>query len=399
MQNSLLLILSILVLISYLFEVISPRTKIPSVLLVLSLGISIKQLLIYLAIPAPILDHVLPLLGTIGLILIVFEGALELPVDRTNVPMIRKSVLSSLISLILTSACIAFFFKIAFAASLQQGMLYAIALSVISSAIAVPTARLFSKEQSSFIVFESSFSDIIGVLLFNFFLLNEKITPMSGVNFILQIFFSLIISILGTAVLVFLLNNLKHKIRFIPIIAVMLIMYAVAKHFHLSALILVLVMGLFLANAEKFAQQLNRFKLNPQRLLTEVKKLEEIIAELTFVIRVSFFLLFGYTMNIEELFNPNTALLASVVVMAIVFFRAMLLWILKLPWFPYLFIAPRGLITLLLFMSVPLTLVIPQISKGFITQVVVMSILIMMISTVFSPKKNKSLGSSLPADN
>jgi NhaP-type Na+/H+ or K+/H+ antiporter len=176
-------------------------------------------------------------------------------------------------------------------------------------------------------------------------------------------------------------------------------MYAVAKHFHLSALILVLVMGLFLANAEKFAQQLNRFKLNPQRLLTEVKKLEEIIAELTFVIRVSFFLLFGYTMNIEELFNPNTALLASVVVMAIVFFRAMLLWILKLPWFPYLFIAPRGLITLLLFMSVPLTLVIPQISKGFITQVVVMSILIMMISTVFSPRKNKSLSGSLPADN
>ena len=399
MQNSLLLILSILVLISYLFEVISPRTKIPSVLLVLLLGISIKQLLIYLAIPAPTLDHVLPLLGTIGLILIVFEGALELPIDRTNVPMIRKSVLSSVISLILTSACIAFFFKIAFAASLQQGMLYAIALSVISSAIAVPTARLFSKEQSSFIVFESSFSDIIGVLLFNFFLLNEKITLMSGANFILQIFFSLIISILGTAILVFLLNNLKHKIRFIPIIAVMLIMYAVAKHFHLSALILVLVMGLFLANAEKFAQQLNRFKLNPQRLLTEVKKLEEIIAELTFVIRVSFFLLFGYTLNIEELFNPNTALLASVVVMAIVFFRAMLLWILKLPWFPYLFIAPRGLITLLLFMSVPLTLVIPQISKGFITQVVVMSILIMMISTVFSPNKNKSLSGSLPADN
>ena len=399
MQNSLLLILSILVLISYLFEVISPRTKIPSVLLVLLLGISIKQLLIYLAIPAPTLDHVLPLLGTIGLILIVFEGALELPIDRTNVPMIRKSVLSSVISLILTSACIAFFFKIAFAASLQQGMLYAIALSVISSAIAVPTARLFSKEQSSFIVFESSFSDIIGVLLFNFFLLNEKITLMSGANFILQIFFSLIISILGTAILVFLLNNLKHKIRFIPIIAVMLIMYAVAKHFHLSALILVLVMGLFLANAEKFAHQLNRFKLNPQRLLTEVKKLEEIIAELTFVIRVSFFLLFGYTLNIEELFNPNTALLASVVVMAIVFFRAMLLWILKLPWFPYLFIAPRGLITLLLFMSVPLTLVIPQISKGFITQVVVMSILIMMISTVFSPKKNKSFGSSLPTDN
>ncbi len=399
MQNSLLLILSILVLISYLFEVISPRTKIPSVLLVLLLGIGIKQLLIYLAIPAPTLDHVLPLLGTIGLILIVFEGALELPIDRTNVPMIRKSVLSSLISLILTSACIAFFFKIAFATSLQQGMLYAIALSVISSAIAVPTARLFSKEQSSFIIFESSFSDIIGVLLFNFFLLNEKITWLSGVNFIFQIFFSLIISIVGTAVLVFLLNNLKHKIRFIPIIAVMLIMYAVAKHFHLSALILVLIMGLFLANAEKFAQPMSRFKLNPQRLLTEVKKLEEIIAELTFVIRVSFFLLFGYTLNIDELFNPNTALLASVVVMAIVFFRALLLWILKLPWFPYLFIAPRGLITLLLFMSIPITLVIPQISKGFITQVVIMSIVIMMISTVFSPKKNKITATSKPAEN
>ncbi len=391
MQNSLLLLVSVLVLISYLFEVISPRTKIPSVLLVLLLGIGIKQLLLYIHITAPNMDHLLPMLGTIGLILIVFEGALELPIDRTNVPLIRKSVLSSVFSLLITSACIAAFFNIAFAANLQQGMLYAIALSVISSAIAVPTARLFSKEQSSFIVFESSFSDIIGVLLFNFFLLNSQITLMAGANFILQIFFSLIISLLGTAVLVFLLNNLKHKIRFIPIIAVMLIMYAVAKHFHLSALILVLVMGLFLANAEKFTQQLNQFKFNPHRLLTEVKKLEEIITELTFVIRVSFFLLFGYTLDFQELTNPNTALLAAVVVMVIVFVRALLLWILKLPWFPYLFIAPRGLITLLLFMSIPTTLLIPAISKGFITQVVVISIVIMMVSTVFSSKKSKPI--------
>lgn len=391
MQNSLLLLVSVLVLISYLFEVISPRTKIPSVLLVLLLGIGIKQLLLYTHITAPNMDHLLPLLGTIGLILIVFEGALELPIDRTNVPLIRKSVLSSVFSLLITSACIAAFFNIAFAANLQQGMLYAIALSVISSAIAVPTARLFSKEQSSFIVFESSFSDIIGVLLFNFFLLNSQITVLAGANFLLQIFFSLLISLLGTAVLVFLLNNLKHKIRFIPIIAVMLIMYAVAKHFQLSALILVLVMGLFLANAEKFTQQLNQFKLNPNRLLTEVKKLEEIITELTFVIRVSFFLLFGYTLDFQELTNPNTALLAAVVVMVIIFFRALLLWILKLPWFPYLFIAPRGLITLLLFMSIPTTLLIPAISKGFIIQVVLISIGIMMVSTVFSAKKSKPI--------
>lgn len=391
MQNSLLLLVSVLVLISYLFEVISPRTKIPSVLLVLLLGIGIKQLLLYTNITAPNMDHLLPLLGTIGLILIVFEGALELPIDRTNVPLIRKSVLSSVFSLLITSACIAAFFNIAFAANLQQGMLYAIALSVISSAIAVPTARLFSKEQSSFIVFESSFSDIIGVLLFNFFLLNSQITVLAGANFLLQIFFSLLISLLGTAVLVFLLNNLKHKIRFIPIIAVMLIMYAVAKHFQLSALILVLVMGLFLANAEKFTQQLNQFKLNPNRLLTEVKKLEEIITELTFVIRVSFFLLFGYTLDFQELTNPNTALLAAVVVMVIIFFRALLLWILKLPWFPYLFIAPRGLITLLLFMSIPTTLLIPAISKGFIIQVVLISIGIMMVSTVFSAKKSKPI--------
>lgn len=391
MQNSLLLLVSVLVLISYLFEVISPRTKIPSVLLVLLLGIGIKQLLLYTHITAPNMDHLLPMLGTIGLILIVFEGALELPIDRTNVPVIRKSVLSSMFSLLITSACIAAFFNIAFAANLQQGMLYAIALSVISSAIAVPTARLFSKEQSSFIVFESSFSDIIGVLLFNFFLLNSQITWLAGANFLLQFFFSLIISLLGTAVLVFLLNNLKHKIRFIPIIAVMLILYAIAKHFHLSALILVLVMGLFLANAEKFTKQLHQFKFNPHRLLTEVKKLEEIITELTFVIRVSFFLLFGYTLDFQELTNPNTALLASVVVMVIVFVRALLLWILKLPWFPYLFIAPRGLITLLLFMSIPTTLLIPAISKGFITQVVVISIAIMMVSTVFSPKKSKPI--------
>ena len=71
-----LIILSGLVIFSYLFDLLSGKTKIPSVILLMCLGIGIKQLLDYFNFTAFNFTNILPTLGTLGLVLIVFEGAL-----------------------------------------------------------------------------------------------------------------------------------------------------------------------------------------------------------------------------------------------------------------------------------------------------------------------------------
>jgi NhaP-type Na+/H+ or K+/H+ antiporter len=53
------------------------------------------------------------------------------------------------------------------------------------------------------------------------------------------------------------------------------------------------------------------------------------------------------------------------------------------------FIAPRGLITILLFLSIPITQQIKQIDKSLITQVIILSALVMMTGLI-SYKKPES---------
>lgn len=68
----------VLLLIAYVFDLTASKTKVPSVILLLLLGWAVKQITVGLTIQLPDFSPVLPLLGTVGLILIVLEGSLEL---------------------------------------------------------------------------------------------------------------------------------------------------------------------------------------------------------------------------------------------------------------------------------------------------------------------------------
>ena len=90
-----LIVLSGLVIFSYLFDLIAGKTKIPSVLLLLFLGVGIRQVVEYFNIHLFNLSGILPTLGTLGLILIVFEGALELKYTPDKNAVIKKSFFSA----------------------------------------------------------------------------------------------------------------------------------------------------------------------------------------------------------------------------------------------------------------------------------------------------------------
>lgn len=385
-----LLVFSTLILIGYLFEVLSPKTRIPNVIILLGLGMLCQQMVTFMGWERPDLSTVLPELGTVGLILIVLEGTLELKITRAKLPLLSKTFGIAFLSIVTLCLTVGFWFNMQ-GYSFKDSLLNAIPISVISSAIAIPTARMLSNKDKEFIIFESSFSDIIGVVFFNYIAANAIINAASIMVFLAQIGISIVFSVTAALVLTLILSRLNHRIKFIPIIALILFLYALAKGFHLPALILILVFGLVVANIEKVTSLKWFRQFDPKNLLKEIHRFEEITTELTFVVRVSFFVIFGFTIDLPSLLNLNSLASTTVIFAMIVLLRILQLLILRIPVFPLAYVAPRGLITILLFISIPASQTLDSVNQTLITQIILMTSLFMMGATLFSKKQSQSL--------
>lgn len=375
-----------LLLIAYLFDFTSSRTKIPSAILLLLLGWIVRQITIFFNLDLPDLSPALSVLGTIGLILIVLEGSLELELSRTKLGVINKSLFGSLVSLLALAGSLMYLFSWFGNFSLRESLVNAIPFCVISSSIAIPSARSLPASSREFIIYESSFSDIIGVLLFNLVALNEVFNAYLLGHFGFQLLSITVVSLMATIGLSVLLSKIEHHIKFVPIILLVILIYAVSKAYHLPALLFILLFGLFIGNLDK----LNRFKwmekLNPGGLNAEVKKFKELTVEATFLIRALFFLLFGYSIETSDIVNGETLAWAAVIVCAVFIFRAIQLKISGLPLRPLLFIAPRGLITILLFLSIPEVQRISLVNKSLIIQVILLTAVLMIIGMIGGKK-------------
>ncbi|MBS1608208.1 MAG: sodium:proton antiporter [Bacteroidetes bacterium] len=379
MTVTIIITFCILLLIAYVFDLTSSKTKIPSVILLLVLGWAVRQLTLLLNIHLPDFSPILPVLGTVGLILIVLEGSLELELNKSKFGLIKKSFLGASIPMITLAFLLAFAFRYFGHFGLKDSLTNAIPFCIISSAIAIPSVRNLSSQNKEFVIYESSLSDILGVLIFNFLALNSTIDGHSIGHFALQLLIITIVSFIATIGLSFLLNKIDHHIKFVPIILLVLLIYAVSKIYHLPGLIFILIFGLAIGNLD----ELKRFKwiekFNPNELNKEVGKFKELTIEGAFLVRALFFLLFGYLIETTEVLNTDTFLWALGIVISIFILRAVQLKLLKLPLQPLLFVAPRGLITILLFLSIDPTQTISFVNKSLIIQVIILTALVMMI--------------------
>jgi len=59
----------------------------------------------------------------------------------------------------------------------------------------------------------------------------------------------------------------------------------------------------------------------------------------------------------------------------------------RIPLFPLLFVAPRGLVTILLFFGIPASMAFPLVNKSLVIQVIVLTALFMMIGLMVTGKK------------
>lgn len=387
MTTSIIIILCLLVLIAYLFDITAPTTKIPSIILLLLLGFGLKYFVSFLDVNIPDIKNILPLLGTVGLILIVLEGSLELDLEREKLPLIAKSALIALFPILILSFLFAYSFNYFFLISFKTALANAIPLSIISSAIAIPSAKNLSKTNKQFVTYESSLSDIFGVVFFNFIVLNSNINVNSFFVFSIEVIVMLLVSIISTIALSIFLAKFKHHIKFIPIIISIVLVYAISKVFHLPSLIFVLIFGITLSNLDQLKKYRIIERINPEVLEIEIHKFAIITTEFAFLVRALFFLLFGFLTEISDVINLETLPWAIGTVVAIFMVRFIFLLIFKLPISPLLYIAPRGLITILLFLSIPVEHQFNLVNNSYLIQTILICALIMMFGMMASKTK------------
>ncbi len=376
---------SSILILSFLFGELAKKTNVPSVLMLIALGILIQFGLNqagFLGVDFNLEKELLPslkLLGTIGVIMIVLEAALELKLEKGKYWAIAKAFAIALICLLVSTFIAALILKEFISdMSMQHAMLYATPLSILSSAIIIPSVNGLEEGKKEFHIYESTFSDILGIMFF-IYQLKALDSPEGGglLKFSLTTTLILVISFIVSYLIILGFQHIKSHAKLFLLIAVLLLFYAVANKLGLSSLPIILVFGLVIANMGLFF----RGKLGKYLIVEKANEIYEglhiLTLETAFVVRTFFFVVFGITITLSSMLNLEVALISLAIIASIYLIR----WLVLFLFFgkdimPQIFIGPRGLITILLFYKIPENLV-PGFDKGILLFVIIVTSLIM----------------------
>jgi len=400
MTYYILIALCVIVIFSYIFELSAKYTKIPGVILLIVTGMLINSLIDNFNIKIPDLSVLLPIMGTIGLILIVLEGSLDLTIDSSKKKLIANSITSSIVLLLVFVALMTLVFVYVYHFSLRQSLINSIPLGIISSAVAIPSASGLIKADKEFVIYESSISDIFGILAFDFIIANTTSIGKGLIGFTFEILATIILSVVFSSALAYILHKINHHVKYIIITTAIILVYSLAKLVHLPSLLVVLIFGLVMNNNHLFRNKFSVKVIDFQSFDSELISFKHITGELTFIIRSFFFIMFGFYTNILDVLDLDSLIFASIVTVSIFILRAIFFkTVIKIPMNPLLFFAPRGLITILLFMNIPEDLLLPSMNKGLITQIIFLTILMMTFGNVFLGKVGINLDRELPKES
>ena len=383
-NNIILLALTLVVLISYVFDLGAKHVRIPSVVLLIGSGILIRIGMDSVGWEIPLVGNLLPVIGTMGLILIVLEGALDLSLTRDKMGIMGRAVASAAIGLAITGFLAACVFHYGLGAEWRMAWLSAVPVAVISSAVAIPAARNLSPKFREFVVYESSISDILGVLLFYALLDGKGGFGFTALFSIGNIIVSTAVGVIFAVALYWLINRIEAHVRLVPMIAGIAMLYAGGKLMGLAPLILVMVMGLILNNTFLLRRIPMFERMHDPEFNVELDAFKHLTAEATFIVRTFFFVLLGYQTLLSDLASFEVWLYAGLLLICCFLPRPLLVRsfgggksLEPLVWF-----APRGLITILLFLTIPESQKIANLPGGTLMLLVLMSALLLTVGVL-----------------
>jgi Kef-type K+ transport system membrane component KefB len=382
-----LLVVCSVVILSYLFSIVSRITRIPSVLMLLAIGVGIQQALRWYHIDLKIPHLLIEILGTIGLIMIVLEASLDLEVNKEKLPLIKSSFLSAFIILLFSTVGIAWIFQAFVHLSWYQSFLYALPFTTVSSAIVLPSVAHLMPNKKEFLIYEASFSDIVGILFFNFLAAGSAITFGSVFWLFGSVFSGILVSFLVSVVLIFLLMNHKSTVRFFLTFAVLILVYVVGKMLNQPSLITILLFGLVVNNWRLFDFEIVQKQFPTSTVVQMADFLKSITAETSFLIRTFFFIIFGMSIDLSCFSDIEALKIGGMVMLALIITRFVYLRVLNNEnLFPEVLYSPRGLISVLLFYKIPDYFIDPNFKTGILVIVIVASNVLMMIGALLYRK-------------
>lgn len=385
--------LSCVIILSHLFNIVSKKTSVPSVILLILLGIGIKYGMEYFDYQDKnFIGGTLEILGIVGLIMIVLEAAIDLELSREKWPIIWKSFLVALISLVGCSFLISLIINQFFYEDPFISLVYAIPLAVVSSAIVIPSVGRLLEEKKEFMIYESTFSDILGIMFFSFLTQNAGAESIDKVVYgvVGNIFITVTIAFVLSYGLVMLFQRIESKVKLFLLIAILILLYALGKQLHLSSLVIILVFGVLINNCQLFFFGKLKKWINQKAVDNTLEDLHLVTGESAFVIRTFFFVVFGTTINLKALLNleilgVSLLIVASFFVVRFIILKVFL-WGKSIQ--PELFINPRGLITILLFFSIPAELSSTLFNPDIILIVILATSVIMTWGLIRYGKKH-----------
>jgi NhaP-type Na+/H+ or K+/H+ antiporter len=384
-SNGLVIVGSVIIIISYLFNLVAKRYSVPSVLLLILLGLGLKGLISATGLESPDLTPILEVLGIIGLIMIVLEASLDLKLAGEKRKLISRAFFTALVNLFVSSILIALVMMVYIKVDLTTGLLYAVPLSIMSSAIIIPSVSALDEDKKEFMVYESTFSDILGIMLFYFLISSLKTDSFGEMSLavLLNLSLTVVVSLAASYFLIFLFQKIRTELKLFLLIAVLILLYSLSKMFHLSSLLIILVFGLILSNRNIFFPGKLKKYLNEEHMATIFDNFKMITLESSFVVRTFFFVIFGFTIVLASLLDLKVWVV-SILILGILYgirwswFR----FVIRKDIYPVVWMAPRGLITILLFYSIPESLWVEDFNIGILLLVILASSILMAVSLI-----------------
>jgi NhaP-type Na+/H+ or K+/H+ antiporter len=390
---NIIIIASVVIILSFFFGELSKKTNIPSVLMLIFLGIGLKLVMDALEFKEIDFFPILELLGIVGLIMIVLEAALELELKREKLWPILKAFGIALVGLLASTWVAALILeRYVEGMTTEIAWIYATPLSILSSAIIIPSVNSLSDTKKEFHIYESTFSDILGIMLF-YFLVGQVEHEGHGsgfVGFLGNTGLTIAVSFLASYILIFIFQRISSHAKLFLLISVLLLLYALGKKMHLSSLIIILIFGLLIGNMQLFFRGRLSKWLHIEKAKHIYEDLHVITIETAFVVRTFFFVIFGLTIALDSLLNVDVAIISALILVSIYVIRFITLRLtLGSDIIPQLFVAPRGLITVLLFYAIPKQVEVESFEPGILLFIIMATSIIMTIAMVYDKRRNQ----------
>jgi cell volume regulation protein A len=310
-------VISAIIFIGFIAEYIFKKTKIPDVLFLIGFGVLMSSGLNWLGRDTFSLEATI-LFTTFTLVFIIFQGALS--VDLKTLFLSLKGTLKlTVISFFFTAIVIAIVAYVIIGYNILLSLLLGFILGGSCSATIIPllSHMNINKEYNSIIILESAINDVLGIIgtiTIIAIVTNAETSASLIVKNILSSFFlaAVIGSILGIIWIFFLSKSKILRESYMVTIAFILGLYAFIESSYVEAngAIAALAFGLILGNSTtilNFFYKISKRDENETRteLITESvlsDSAQNFYIEISFFVKVLFFVLLGIIMDFSNIF-------------------------------------------------------------------------------------------------